>query len=91
MFSDMRLMWRQGGGGYGIPKAQRWGTITTTEGGGITQKSGTYQVKQKSAGNTKTLIDLERVIQLGVINQTLPADGCPGLLKVHSHDDSQVL
>jgi hypothetical protein len=49
------------------------------------------QVNEKLAGNTETLVDLEGVVNIGVVDETLPANGCSGLLEVGAHDDAEIV
>jgi hypothetical protein len=49
------------------------------------------QVNEKLAGNTETLVDLEGVVDIGVVDQTLPADGCSGLLEVGAHHNAEIV
>lgn len=39
----------------------------------------------------EALIDLERLVQVGVVDQTLPTNGRAWLLKIRSHDDDEVV
>lgn len=48
-------------------------------------------VSEKLTGNLNTLVDVVRVVDVGVVDQTLPADRGPGLLKIGPHDDAQVI
>jgi hypothetical protein len=49
------------------------------------------QVNEKLAGNTETLVDLEGVVDIGVVDETLPANGCSGLLEVGAHHDAEIV
>jgi len=49
------------------------------------------QVNEKLTGNTETLVDLEGVVDIGVVDQTLPADGCSGLLEVGAHHNAEIV
>lgn len=49
------------------------------------------QVNEELAGHTKTLVDLEGVVDIGIVNETLPANGCSGLLKVGAHHDAEIV
>jgi hypothetical protein len=49
------------------------------------------EVDEHLSRNTKTLVDLERRVDIGVINQTLPANSSTGLLQVSSHNDAKVV
>ena len=47
-------------------------------------------VTEQATGGTQAEIDVERVVELRVVDQPLPAHGRPGLLKVNPHDDEDV-
>jgi len=49
------------------------------------------QVDEELAGDAQTLVDVEAVVEIRVVDQTLPADCCTGLLKVRAHDNEQVI
>ena len=49
------------------------------------------EVDEHLARNTETLVDLEGLVNIGVIDQTLPADSRAGLLEVGAHNDAQVV
>lgn len=49
------------------------------------------QVDEELARYAETLVDLEAVVDIGVVDQTLPADCCAGLLEVRAHDDQQLI
>lgn len=49
------------------------------------------QVDEKLTGGAKTLVDLEAVVNVGVVDETLPADGGTGLLEVGAHDNQQLI
>lgn len=48
------------------------------------------QVGKELAGDAEALVDLEGVVNVGVVDQTLPADRGSGLLEVGAHDDAEV-
>jgi hypothetical protein len=50
----------------------------------------TGKVAEELAGDAQTLVDLERLINVGVVDQALPADSCARLLEVGAHDDAEV-
>jgi hypothetical protein len=54
-------------------------------------ETGGGQVDVEFAGDTETLVDVVGLIDVGIVDQTLPADGGTGLLKVGAHDDAEVL
>lgn len=49
------------------------------------------QIGEQLARGAETLVDLEAVIDVGVVDQTLPSDRRTGLLEVRAHDDQQVV
>jgi hypothetical protein len=49
------------------------------------------QVAEELAGDAQTLVDLVALVEVGVVDQTLPADSGTGLLEVGAHDDAEVL
>ena len=49
------------------------------------------QVNKELSRDAQTLVDLEGVIDVWDVNQTLPSDCCTGLLKVGAHDDEEIL
>lgn len=48
------------------------------------------EVAEELAGNAKTLVDLVRLIDIWIVDQTLPSDGCAWLLEVGAHDNAEV-
>lgn len=50
----------------------------------------TGEVAVELAGDTETLVDLVRLIDIRVVDQTLPANSCARLFKVGAHDDAEV-
>ena len=42
------------------------------------------------AGDTEALVDLVRLVDVRVVDQTLPANSCARLFKVGAHDDAEV-
>lgn len=48
------------------------------------------KVAEELAGDAQALVDLVRLIDVWVIDQTLPSDGCAWLLKVGAHNDAEV-
>lgn len=53
--------------------------------------TGRSQIAEELPGDTKTLVDLERRVDIGIVNEALPADGGAGLLKVGSHNNNKVV
>lgn len=49
------------------------------------------QVDEELARDAETLIDVEGGVDVRVVDEALPADGCAGLLEVGSHDDAEVV
>ncbi len=47
-------------------------------------------VAQEGPGDAQTLIDVEGAIEIGVVDETLPAYGCAGFLEVSAHHDHQI-
>lgn len=52
--------------------------------------AGAGEVAVELAGDAQALVDLEGLVDLGVVDQPLPADGGAGLLEVGAHDDEDV-
>ena len=49
------------------------------------------QVDEQLSRHAQALVDLERVVDIRVVDQALPSDGGPGLFQVCAHDDEQVV
>lgn len=49
------------------------------------------QVDKELARQAQTLVDLEAAIDIGIVDQTLPADGRAGLLEVRAHDNEKLI
>ncbi|MNF99570.1 hypothetical protein D3C84_824740 [compost metagenome] len=47
------------------------------------------QVQQQLATDVQAILDLERVVQVRVVDQAFPADGGAWLLEIHAHDQIQ--
>src|SRR6185312_482688 len=47
------------------------------------------QVEQQAARDRQPLVDLERAVEVGVVDEPLPPDGGARLLEVDPHDDEQ--
>lgn len=54
-------------------------------------ETGAGEVDVELTGDAQTLVDVVGLVDIGVVDQTLPADGRAGLLEVGAHDDAQVL
>ena len=48
------------------------------------------QVQQQLPGHVQALVDLEGVVEVGVVDQPLPAHGGAGLFEIHPHHHEQV-
>ena len=48
------------------------------------------QIEQQVAGQAQAVVDFVGLVQVRVVDQTLPADRGAGLLKVNPHHDAQV-
>lgn len=53
--------------------------------------SGLGEVYEELAGDAETLVDLEGLVNVGVVDEALPADCGAGLLEVRAHDDDEVI
>lgn len=53
--------------------------------------TGASQVCEELPANAETLVDLVGLVNVRVVDQTLPADGGAGLLEVGAHDDAEVV
>ena len=47
-------------------------------------------IPEQCATDRKAILNLKGIVEVGVIDQTLPADSCSRLLKVNAHDEVQV-
>lgn len=47
-------------------------------------------LNEKSASETQPLVNSETPVQIRIIDETLPANSCPGLLEVDTHYDEEV-
>lgn len=54
-------------------------------------ETGAGEIDVELAGDPQTLVNVVGLVDIGVVDQTLPADGRAGLLEVGAHDDAQVL
>jgi hypothetical protein len=48
------------------------------------------EVEKKTAGQPQTIVDVERLIEMRIVNQALPANGCTGFLEIDPHDNPKV-
>ncbi len=62
--------------------------IEPFRGGGQTE---VQHVGQHLAGEPHALADIELAVQVGIVDQTLPADRGARLLEIHAHDDDQTI
>jgi len=53
--------------------------------------AGRGEIAEELSRDTETLVNLEGLVDIGVVNQTLPADSRPRLLEVGAHDDDKVI
>jgi len=53
--------------------------------------SGAGQVAEELARNTEALVDLVSLIDIRIVDQSLPSDGRTWLLEVGAHDDAEVI
>lgn len=53
--------------------------------------AGGGEVDEELAGDTQALVDLEGLVDVRIVDEALPADGCAGLLEVRAHDDADVV
>ena len=51
----------------------------------------TSEVAEELPADAQTLVDLVALVNVGVVDQTFPADCGPGLLEVGAHDDAKVV
>lgn len=56
---------------------ERQGACQST--GGELRCGSTYDLEEETTSETESLVDLERSVELRIVDQTLPADGCSGL------------
>jgi len=49
------------------------------------------KLEEELAGHAETAVDLVGAVHVGVVDETLPADGGAGLLEVDAHDDHEVI
>ena len=49
------------------------------------------QITQQGATDVQAVLNLERVIQVRVVDQTFPADGGARLFEIHAHDQKQAI
>ena len=49
------------------------------------------EVAEEFAAYTQALVDLEGLVDVGIVDQAFPADGCSRLFEVCAHDDQQIV
>lgn len=49
------------------------------------------EVKEQAAGLAEAVVDLEGLVEEGIVDQALPSNSSPGLLKVDAHDNAEVV
>lgn len=49
------------------------------------------EITEELPADTETLVDLVALVDIRVIDESLPANCCPGLLEVGAHDDAEVV
>ena len=54
-------------------------------------ETGVGEVGVQLTGDAETLVDVVGLVDVGIVDQTLPADGGAGLLEVGAHDDADFL
>ena len=48
------------------------------------------QVEEQAAGQAQAVVDFVGLIEIRVVDESLPSDGGAGLLKIDAHHDAQV-
>src|SRR5271167_3814585 len=48
------------------------------------------EVEKKTACQAQTIVDFERLIEMRIVNQALPANGCAWFLEIDPHDNPEV-
>lgn len=48
-------------------------------------------VEEEASSDSQALVDLEAVVEVGVVDETFPANGGTGFLEVNAHDDVEVI
>jgi len=49
------------------------------------------EIHEQLARHSQTLVDLVALVNVWVVDQSFPADGCSWFLKVGAHDDAEVV
>ena len=50
----------------------------------------TINRQKQLAGSAQTLVNIERPVEIGIIDQALPPHGRTGVFKIHPHDQNQI-
>ncbi len=58
---------------------------------GSSRHADIIQIQQQFAGKPQTLVDMETVIKIRIIDQSFPTDGGARLFKINAHDDFQLI
>lgn len=87
---ELRLGGPRADGAHGDEVRQELGGDGVQHLGGDGHAPG-RQVGEHLARDPQTLVDLEGLVDVRVVDQALPADGRAGLLEVGAHDDAQVV
>ena len=45
---------------------------------------------QKAARQRQSALDIEAVVELGIVDQAFPTDGCPRFFEIDAHDHQQL-
>src|ERR1700683_19593 len=48
------------------------------------------QVEQQTSRQPQAIVDLEGPVKMRIVDEPFPADRCPRLFKVHTHDEAEV-
>ncbi len=48
------------------------------------------EVEEEMASLAEAVVDLEGLVEVGVVDEALPAEGGAGLFEVDAHDDAEV-
>lgn len=83
-------------GSASADRAQRDQVCQVLRGDGVEHlggdgESGAGQVGVQLTGDAQTLVDVEGLVDIGIVDQSLPADRCAGLLQVGTHDHADIL
>jgi len=49
------------------------------------------EFEEEFAGHAEAAVDIEGIVEVGVVDEALPADGGAGFLEVDAHDDEEVV